>query len=440
MRRKELAARSTLILVLAWVGLATPATVKAATTLAGDACTRYASPTGSDSYAGTVTHPFRTAQKLVDSLGSGQTGCLYGRSYRGNVFIGNDGITLRSVARRRALLLGRLWIKDSADDVTLSNLDIDGRNVSSITVMVQGDRAVLRRLDISNRNRLNSSYTGSCLLLGVVSAPTFDTTVEGSRIHNCGGGNGGHDHAIYAEFARRAVIRNNYLYDNPGFGISMYPDSQGNLIEYNVIDGNGYENRGNITFSGEVAGGEYSEDYASSNNVLRYNLITNARARYNIDSYFPSTRVLPVGNVVSSNCVWNAPWGAITSEGGFSYTNNKGVDPRYVDRAHKIFRLRAGSPCSAMGPRQTPVFVVDTFFRAHPGRSTSKHWATFRFASTVHSARFRCKLDSREYRRCLSPKTYRHLSRGSHRFLVRGVNSRTGKTDRTPAIWIWEIR
>ena len=94
--------------------------------------------------------------------------------------------------------------------------------------------------------------------------PAVDPLVEQSRIHNCGGGNGGHDHAIYTEFTRRAVIRNNYLYDNPGFGISMYPDTQNALIEHNVIDGNGYENRGNVTFSGEEAGGEYDRDYAST--------------------------------------------------------------------------------------------------------------------------------------------------------------------------------
>jgi hypothetical protein len=438
MSRKELAARSTLILVLAWVVFATPATVKAATTLAGNACTKYASPAGSDSHAGTVTHPFRTAQKLVDSLASGQTGCLYGRSYPGNVFIANDGITLTSVAGQRALLRGRLWIKDSADDVTLSNLDIDGRNVSSITVMVHGDRAVLRRLDITNRNRLNSSYTGSCLLLGHIDGVAFDTTVELSRVHNCGGGNGGHDHGIYSEFARRSVIRNNYIYDNPGFGISMYPDTQDSLIEYNVIDGNSAEGRSNVTFSGEAAGGEYSTDYASSNDTLRYSIISSPHSGYNVESYFPS--IQPVGNVVAYSCVWNAPKGNFGETDGYARIGNVNAAPLYVDRAHKNFRLEGGSPCSAMGPRRTPVFVLDTFFRAHPRSSTSKRWASFRFASTVPAARFRCKLDSRKYRRCLSHTKYGHLSRGSHRFLVRGVNSRTGKTDRTPAIWIWEIR
>jgi hypothetical protein len=170
-----------------------------------------------------------------------------------------------------------------------------------------------------------------------------------SRIHHCGGGNGGHDHAIYSEFTRRAVIRDNYLYHNPGFGISMYPDTQNALIEHNVIDGNGWENRGNVTFSGEAAGGEYSRDYASSNNVLRRNIISNAGARYNIDSYFPSLR--PRGNLVSRNCVWNAPLGNFGGRSGYRLYRNRIAPPSFRDRSHNDFRLRAGSRCRGYGPQ-----------------------------------------------------------------------------------------
>jgi hypothetical protein len=311
-------------------------------------CDAYAAPSGADTNPGTLSAPFRTPQRLVNGLAPGDTGCLLAGTYVGNVTFSSGGVTLTSAAGARALLRGYVWIKDSANGVTLADLDIDGHDVAPITVQVQGDGAILRGLDITNRNKLNSNNTGSCVLLGVVGAPAFDPRVLGSRIHNCGGGNGGHDHAIYSEFTRRALIRNNYLYDNPGFGISMYPDTQNALIEHNVIDGNGAENRGNITFSGEEAGGEYDRDYASSNNVLRRNIISNARARYNIDSYYPSLQ--PVGNLVTENCVWNAPWGNITSEGGFSYVANLDRDPLYVDRAGKDFRLRDGSPCAGMGP------------------------------------------------------------------------------------------
>jgi hypothetical protein len=315
---------------------------------APSACSAYAGPNGNDSGAGTLSSPFRTAQRLVNDLTAGETGCLLAGTYVGNVALTVGNVTLTSAPGSRALLRGYVWIKDSANGVTLSELDIDGHDVSPITVTVHGDDALLRRLEITNRNKLNSTNTGSCLLLGHTGTPAFDPLVEQSRIHNCGGGNSGHDHGIYSEFSRRAVIRNNYVYDNPGYGISMYPDTQNALIEHNVIDGNGYENRGNVTFSGEEAGGEYDRDYASDNNLLRNNIVTNSSARYNIDSYYPT--IQPSGNLVTVNCVWNAPWGNTTWAGGFAYVDNLDRDPLFSDRAAKDFRVQAGSPCAGMGP------------------------------------------------------------------------------------------
>lgn len=437
----KVAVRSTLVLAVSSILFGTASGSPAAASVQAESvCGLYASPSGRNSNPGTIGSPLGTVQALADRLAAGETGCLTHGSFVGNLIVSKDGITIRSLPGVRALLRGYVWIKDSADGVTLAHLDLDGRKAGPITVQVQGDGALLHALDITNRNKINSTNRGSCVLLGIVGAPTFDTTVEGSRIHNCGGGNGGHDHAIYSEFARRAIIRNNYLYDDPGFGISMYPDSQGNLIEHNVIYGNGYERRGNITFSGEVAGAEYNRDYASSNNVVRYNLITHARARYNIDSYFPSNQVLPTGNVVTESCVWKAPWGPITSEGGFSYTKNREVDPLYVDRAHRDFRLQADSPCAGWGPLNAPVDILDTFLTGRPALSTTKHSAKFRFGSTVRGGRFQCKRDSRPYRACTSAKEYRRLGRGWHRFAVRAIDPATGRADRTPAVWRWRIR
>jgi len=319
----------------------------------GTVCARYASPGGSDAWSGSASRPFRTVQRLANALRAGQTGCLLRGTYVGNVVITADRVKLASVARVRARLRGYIWIRDSANGVTLSHLSIDGHDVGPITVQVQGDGALLRRLNITNRNKRNSNNTGSCVLLGIVGAPAVRPQVVRSRIHHCGGGNGGHDHAIYTEFTRRAVIRNNYLYDNPGFGVSMYPDTQNALIEHNVIDGNGYENRGNVTFSGEEAGGEYDRDYASSNNILRRNIISNARARYNVDSYFPSLQ--PRGNLVSRNCVWNAPFGNFGGRSGYRLSLNLIAPPNFRNRAAKDFRLRAVSRCRGKGPTVSPI-------------------------------------------------------------------------------------
>jgi hypothetical protein len=313
------------------------------------ACHRFASLTGRDGAVGTRARPFRTIRRLLTALRPGQVGCLLGGTFVENVSIERGGLrsarlTLRSAPGTRALIRGYVIVRDPANYVTVSHLDVDGHNGPPITIHVYGDDAVLDDLDVTNRNKVNTNFTGSCVLLGGYGLPAFRSIVQRSRIHNCGSND--HDHGIYAEFPRNAVIRDSYIYDSPGYGISMYPDAQGTLIIRNVIDGN---RRGNITFSGEKAGQEYANDYASSRNTVTRNLITNAGSRYNIESFFPSLR--PIGNSVSFNCVWNAPWGNFGYTSGYARSNNLEVDPQYVDQSRNDFRLKSGSPCRGMGPQ-----------------------------------------------------------------------------------------
>ena len=84
----------------------------------------------------------------------------------------------------------------------------------------------------------------------------YGLVIRDNRIHDCG--DDAHEHAIYLESTRGAIVQNNYLYANPGYGIHMYPDAQGTSIEHNLIDGNSSMNKANLTFSGESPGGEYT--------------------------------------------------------------------------------------------------------------------------------------------------------------------------------------
>ncbi|MBK5232425.1 MAG: SGNH/GDSL hydrolase family protein [Thermoleophilia bacterium] len=61
-----------------------------------------------------------------------------------------------------------------------------------------------------------------------------------------------------------------------------------------------------------------------------------------------------------------------------------------------------------------------------------KRKATFRFTSNVTGSTFRCKLDNRRFRSCRSPRAYKGLKPGRHRFQVVAIDS-TGQTDPTPA-------
>ena len=338
-----------------------------AATTSATSCSKYASPWGSNAWPGTERQPFATVQYLVDHLSPGQTGCLFGGSYIGNLSTAAAGVTVKSLPQQRARLFGYVWLRAGANDFTLDGLDIDGHDVSPPPVQVNADRVTLSRLDITNRNKAGASYNGMCVLAG----PNFegrpenvarDLTIRASRIHNCG--DDAHEHAIYLESTRNAYVADSYLYDNPGYGVHLYPDAQASLIEFNVIDGNSSECKANVTFSGEAPGREYNEPHGSSQNVLRYNLITNAVCRFNVDSYYPMGSLSPDGNVVHDSCVWNAPLGNFghlrTASGEKAYVqyDNLDVDPLYVDRVQKDFRLQDNSPCVGKGPRTSSDCLV----------------------------------------------------------------------------------
>src|SRR5688500_13484263 len=70
----SIAAAAAATALVAMAGTSAPA----AADVTGD---RVASKSGSDTAAGTLSSPYRTAQKLVDSLSSGQTGCLRQGTY-----------------------------------------------------------------------------------------------------------------------------------------------------------------------------------------------------------------------------------------------------------------------------------------------------------------------------------------------------------------------
>lgn len=67
-----------------------------------------------------------------------------------------------------------------------------------------------------------------------------------------------------------------------------------------------------------------------------------------------------------------------------------------------------------------------------PKGTIEKDRAKFKFSADEPGSRFECKLDKKKFKRCTSPKTYRNLDDGKHRFLVRATDTE-GNTDPTPA-------
>ena len=311
-------------------------------------CDLYASTSGSDANSGGLDSPFRTAQKLVNNLSAGKTGCLRAGTYEESVTVRSGGsagapITLRSAAGERATIHGRLWIADSATDVTFDSLNLDGSGTVASPV-VNGDRITFRNNDVTTHHTgTGAPATAICFILGdsngewgIAVAPVLD----GNRIHDCGNlPADNHGHAVYVEGARDAKIVNNLIYDNADRGIQLYPDAQGTLVANNVIDGNGE----GIIFSG--AGG-----MASNDSTVTKNVISNSNIRTNVESWYPAGNPVGQRNVVRSNCVFNGAAGNFSQQGGFDAVDNLVANPLFANRAAKNFTLAAGSPCAGMGP------------------------------------------------------------------------------------------
>ena len=310
--------------------------------VARDACTRYAAPGGSDSSRGTKRRPFRTAQRLADSLRPGQIGCLRGGVYgqaddryvlkleRG----GRRGtpLTIRSYPGERATLVGAVWIPEAASHVTLSHLTIRGiRDEKTIKIYTAG--VAVMHSDISSP-RLGRS----CMILGSTSGygQAVGTIIRGNRFHDCGGEEENLGHGIYAQNVVGARITGNVFWRMQKYAIQFYPFAQGTYFAHNVIDGGPPSVRGGVLFGG-------NEDYASSGNVVERNVIAYARTA-NITSGWDETA--GSGNVARRNCVWGAGDENIDgSDGGFVAEGNVVARPSFVNRQRHDYRLRRGSRC-----------------------------------------------------------------------------------------------
>jgi nitrous oxidase accessory protein NosD len=299
-------------------------------------CHRTAAPAGSDSAAGTTASPYRTAERLASALQPGQTGCLRAGTYVEDLRVNEGGrpgapVALTSYPGERAKVQGRLHVTDNADWVTISRLDLDGRNAGNLpSPTVNGDNVTFMRNDVTTH------HTTICFILGSDQfGRAVRTTIRLNRIHNCGElPPNNHHHGIYVEASDRARIVDNWIYDNADRGIQLFPDAQSTYVGRNVIDGNGQ----GLIFSRE-----------SSGNEVEHNLISNSVLRWNIEEW----ELTGASNVARRNCVWSTRSGQYGENGGIQPTSlfatalNVVADPRFVNRAAHDFRVQPAGGCLA---------------------------------------------------------------------------------------------
>ncbi|MGN6798166.1 MAG: right-handed parallel beta-helix repeat-containing protein, partial [Gaiellaceae bacterium] len=226
-----------------------------------------------------MVHPGEGLGRKVKGAKPGETICLRPGDYDvRRLTIRTAGaagapITLRSVAAKRpATIHGVVYLADSANYWTFEDLHLDGRNPWNLpSPIVSGDHSIWRRLDVTNHHAgAGRSGGGICFSLGQTRRYGYagDTTIEDSRIHDCGVSDN-NNHGIYVTATSgRTVVRDNWIYRNGDRGIQLYPAAKNVLITHNAIDDNG---------SGVIFGGLGA--LTSRNVTVVGNIISNSRNR-----------------------------------------------------------------------------------------------------------------------------------------------------------------
>jgi hypothetical protein len=281
-------------------------------------------------------------QAILDHARAGQTICLGTGVYRGDLEIHNAGsprhrLTLTSAPGQQATIAGIVWI--AGDDVTVSDLHIDGHGRGQNAVQLTAARTRLIGNDITNDHS-----DDSCLILGDHSYGRADyPVITHNRLHDCGVPSSNFDHGIYDSYTVGARITQNIISANATYGVQIFPDAQGGLISANIIFDNG---------KGIVFGGE--RGWTSNANRVQGNLIAASRVGYNVESYWPQG--LGTGNIAAGNCLW--------ARGG-----GPGLDPqlnRVRLRANRVGRPRFGAGLALLSDRGCAA-IATRLRRAHPG-------------------------------------------------------------------------
>ena len=294
-------------------------------------CARVAAPWGSDRASGTGRRPFRTAQRLADSLRPGTTGCLRSGVYWGGIRISRPMTTLRPFLHERVTVAGRIYVRRQAHATRIVGLRLNGLNRARLpSPTVNANDVVFDRVNVSNRN------SAICFVIGSQWGRAQRTVIRDSRIHNCGRlPAANHDHGIYVEAADDTQIIGNVIFANADRGIQLYPDAQRTLIRDNVIDANG---------EGVLLSGDHGKSAGST--LIEHNVITNSRERANVESFYPPGTPPGRNNVVRHNCLFGGTGGNVDlASGGFEAFDNVVAAPDYADPAASDYTVDPQGPC-----------------------------------------------------------------------------------------------
>jgi parallel beta-helix repeat protein len=362
---------------------------------AGDGqCDAWAANGGDDQGAGTAASPYRTVERLANSLRAGQTGCLVGGQtfeepdFEIHVLGGGDPgnpITIRtgpgagSGPEPRATVSGRLWIDQQAHDVVFQDLVLDGKNPLATlrgpgaalpSPTINGDRVSFIGDDITTSRQSICLHVGSNDVFG----EAHGTTIVGNRVHACGAtlmpsDNSG-DSGIDVEGSADTIIHDNYVYDNADRGVLVYGDAQHSRISNNVITAN----RIGVHVGARGSGTSETRpnDNTFTNNVIAADTLARDNESWEVQGFEEDpSPPHPTGNVVDFNCIWNqdaahelqqpdAGMPVLTWTDGGNNTLHPANGPGFTDGANGDFRLIGGpGQCGrGFGPEDPPALTT----------------------------------------------------------------------------------
>ncbi len=201
--------------------------------------TYYSSPSGSDTAAGSLSAPFRTAAKCINMLNAGDTCALLEGSYAETITLSKKGtsiapITITAYNNERVIIDGShtrpTATLSSAEYIILRNLVL--KESSSYALYADGSKNI----------SINGFEVDHPLDGGLIFRNSQNILIENSNVHHTNfRGDGSHE-AISMVNTSNFEIRNNQVHDSLEEGIDAKYGARNGSIHHNEVYKNGGPN------------------------------------------------------------------------------------------------------------------------------------------------------------------------------------------------------
>jgi len=313
------------------------------------AATYYVSPSGSDSWNGSSSTPFRSIQRAADIVNPGDTVIVKPGAYTGGssyIFklsrsgAASQPIVFKSETKWGAVLDGR---KSSIQgiDIDAAYVTIDGFDVANTA-----EEAILIRKSYVKIIRNKVHNTGQS---GIY---TFDyannITIDSNIIHTIAPpGPDNHHHGVYVSGSDDVVITNNVFYNHPsGWPIHIY--KSGSTAYRTMIVNNTFADANTIR-TGHIML-TWSSDCLIQNNIFYKAGTGGIRIS---SSYADTVSNLKTYNNLSTNAIFSE-----LTEGAVS-GNISNTDPRFVNASGRDYHLQSASPAINAGTYSGRTYDAD---------------------------------------------------------------------------------